>query len=209
MFPGAVVAHPLSVRACEAGWMSDAPPAAGLPLEDSPSLASPPAPTPPSTPPSAPPPTPPSAPRVPPAPRRQGRKGVGHVLDLVLAAALAAAAALLAGALPDGDGRRAMATLAILLVVPGYLLVEAAVPSTARGQRALHALVGVGVSLPLVGLLALATAIVPGGFRASMVIASVTLACLALAVVAALRRLRSSAPAAPAAPIDAAPVPQP
>jgi uncharacterized membrane protein len=126
---------------------------------------------------------------------------LSRVSDLAAAAILAVLAALLAAALPAGSTLRALATLPVLLVVPGYLLVEAAVPSVTRSQRALHALVGLGVSPPLVALLALATAIVPGGFHAPAIVAAVTLACLALAAVAWRRRLRMAAsPPAASAP---------
>ncbi|MEA3204198.1 MAG: hypothetical protein QOI63_1878 [Thermoplasmata archaeon] len=121
---------------------------------------------------------------------------LGRVLDLALAAGLAALAALLAVALPAGDGLRALLTLPVLLVVPGYLLVEAAVISSKPSQRGLHALVGLGVSPPLVALLALSTAIVPGGFRAPAIVGIVLLACLGLAIVAGLRRLRAPEPVA-------------
>ncbi|HEX2065559.1 MAG TPA: DUF1616 domain-containing protein [Candidatus Thermoplasmatota archaeon] len=144
------------------------------------------------------------APAAQPTPRRLGR-----ALDLAVAAGLAVVAALLATGLPAGSTLRAAAALPILLLVPGYLLIEATVTSTARGQRALHALVGLGVSPPLVALLALATALLPGGFRSGTIIGLVTLACLALAAVAAWRRLRAPAgpPPAPAsqAPLEAVP----
>jgi uncharacterized membrane protein len=127
---------------------------------------------------------------------------LARVPDLAAAAALALLGALVAASLPAGSTLRAAVTLPILLVVPGYLLIEATVTSKAHGQRGLHALFGIGVSPPLVALLALATAIVPGGFHAPAIIALVTLACLALAAVAALRRLRAPAVVA-AAPIAA------
>src|SRR5687768_16779241 len=103
-----------------------------------------------------------AAPQAPPAPKPSPR--LGRALDLVAAAALALLGALLAGALPEGSLLRAALTLPILLVVPGYLLVEASVPSTRPGQRALHALAGLGVSPPVVALLALTTVWLPGGF---------------------------------------------
>ncbi|HUR63720.1 MAG TPA: DUF1616 domain-containing protein [Candidatus Thermoplasmatota archaeon] len=140
----------------------------------------------------------PPAPGLPSPPKSR----LARVPDLAAAALLALLGALVATSLPAGSTLRAAATLPILLVVPGYLLIEATVTSKGKGQRGLHALLGIGVSPPLVALLALATAIVPGGFHAPAIIALVTLACLALAAVAALRRLRAPA-VAPAAPIAA------
>jgi uncharacterized membrane protein len=122
--------------------------------------------------------------------------------DLAVAAGLAVLAALVAFMVPAGSMVRAIVTLAILLVVPGYLLIEAAVTSVKHGQRGLHALVAIGVSPPFVALLALSTAAMPGGFHATPIILTVTVACLALAFVAAWRRLRS--PVAAGAPVPTA-----
>lgn len=108
-------------------------------------------------------------------------------------------AAILALTTPAGSGLRAIVALPILLVVPGYLLIEATVGSIKPGQRGLHALVALGVSPPLVALLALSTAALPGGFHAGPIVAAVTIACLGLAVLAARRRARL-APAAAGTP---------
>jgi uncharacterized membrane protein len=113
--------------------------------------------------------------------------------DIAVAAGLAVVAAIVAFSLPAGNLLRAALALPILLLVPGYLLIEASVSSVKAGQRGLHALVAIGVSPPLVGLLALATAIVPGGFHTSSIILTVTVACLALGFVAAWRRVRAPA----------------
>jgi uncharacterized membrane protein len=138
---------------------------------------------------------------VPPADAPPQRKParVGRVLDLAAASGLAVLAALLSGSLPGGSLLRAAVTLPILLVVPGYLLVEASVGSSRPGQRGLHALIGLGVSPPLVGLLALLTVLLPSGFSASAIVATVTVACLALAGVAMWRRLRVPKPQPPSA----------
>jgi len=110
--------------------------------------------------------------------------------DILAAAVLALLAALVAFALPVGSQMRALITLPVLLVAPGYLLLQAAVGSHRPGQRLLHALIACGVSPPLVALLALLTAALPGGFRSGTIIVTVTLACLGLGAVAILRRRR-------------------
>ncbi|HUR61786.1 MAG TPA: DUF1616 domain-containing protein [Candidatus Thermoplasmatota archaeon] len=122
------------------------------------------------------------------------RPAHGNLVDLVAAACLAVLAALLAFTMPAGSALRAFLALPILLVVPGYLLIEAAVSSVKPGQRGLHALVAIGVSPPFVGLLALLTAVF-GAFHTGPIILTVTAACLGLAFVAAWRRLRTPAAA--------------
>lgn len=126
-------------------------------------------------------------------PQRKPATRAGRVLDLAAAATLATLAALLVSSLPDGSLLRAAVTLPILLLVPGYLLIEATVTSVKPGQRAMHALVGLGVSPPLVGLLALATVLLPGGFSGAAIVGTVTFACLGLAALAMWRRLRTPA----------------
>lgn len=109
--------------------------------------------------------------------------------DLLVAAPLAVVAALLASVLPAGNPVRIVLTLTILLTVPGYLLLQAIfVPARPMRSRAIQALFGVGVSPAVVGLLALSTALFVGGFGATAIIVTVTLACLALALVAFIRR---------------------
>lgn len=100
-------------------------------------------------------------------------------------ALLAAAAQAFAG----GGVMQVALGLAMLFFVPGHLLMAAAAPAPmGAGQRAVRAVVALGVSLPLVGLLALGTALLPGGFQAGSIVAAVTAACLALGAVAAWRR---------------------
>lgn len=74
--------------------------------------------------------------------------------------------------------------LAILLVVPGYLLVQ----SWVRTPQPWHVAAGMGLSIPLVGMLALLTAVVPGGFRPAPIVVTITVGVLALALVAWVRR---------------------
>ncbi len=120
------------------------------------------------------------------------------LLDLALPC-VAAGLAALALLLPDGSGLRMALALPLLLFVPGHLLIAAVAPWPATARRRLvRACVAVGVSPPIVGLLALSTTLLPGGFRASSIVAVVTAACLALAGAAAWRR-RSPRPARDAA----------
>src|SRR6185369_16471690 len=86
--------------------------------------------------------------------------------DLFATAAFALLAAFAFVALPAGGWPRVVLALAVLLFAPGYLLLEAVTPTDADRRRALHAFLAIGVSPGLVGLLALTTAILPGGFRA-------------------------------------------
>lgn len=109
--------------------------------------------------------------------------------DLLIAAPLAVVSALLASLLPAGNVVRIVLTLTILLTVPGYLLLQAVfVPARPARSRAIQALYGIGVSPVIVGLLALSTALFVGGFGATAIIVTVTLACLALALIAFIRR---------------------
>lgn len=109
-------------------------------------------------------------------------------VDLGASCALALLAAL-AFLMPGGSALRFALVLPVLFFVPGHLLVTACTnaPRTAA-QRGTRALAAVGVSPPLVGLLALSTAKMPGGFQASSIVAVVTAACFVLAAIAAWRR---------------------
>lgn len=109
-------------------------------------------------------------------------------VDLAVAVALVAVAAF-ARLLPEENALRLLLTLPVLLFVPGYLLIQmfATVPRDAR-DRVVQGLVALGASLPVVGLLALSTAMVPGGFKPTPIVVVVTGACVAFAVVAYLRR---------------------
>lgn len=116
----------------------------------------------------------------------------GGVLDLVLAAALALVAALLASMGPASAGPLRLALAAtVVFFVPGYLLLEAALPrrSLEGGTSwAFRAAMAIGLSPALVALAALSTALVPGAFRAPVIVAVVSLLCVALAGVAVVRR---------------------
>jgi len=73
--------------------------------------------------------------------------------------------------------------------VPGHLLVTACTSAPHTGmQRLVRALVALGISAPVVGLLALSTALLPGGFLASSIVAVVSGACVMLAGAAVVRR---------------------
>lgn len=110
-------------------------------------------------------------------------------MDVVIAGVLAVLAAAAAFALPDGNAGRMIFTLSVLLVVPGYLLIQAVV-GRARTipKRMIHLLLSLGLSPAIVGLLALATAIIPGGFQPPWIIALITLWCVAMTGLALWRR---------------------
>lgn len=123
--------------------------------------------------------------------------------DLFLATTVAAAAALAWAALPGGSLPRVALATAVLFFVPGFLLIQAVLrAATTRRQRRARAAAAVGISPPIVGLLALSTAMLPGGFRPASIVLVLLVACLAFAGVAAWRRqaaaaaLRRAAPAA-------------
>lgn len=109
-------------------------------------------------------------------------------MDVVAAAGLAVAAAAASLSLPPGPLRLAL-VLPMLLFAPGYLLLQAFVVPAARGaDRGWQALASLGISPALLGLLALLTSIVEGGFRLGAILAVTTLGCLALAAAALVRR---------------------
>ena len=118
-------------------------------------------------------------------PGRRAGSGV-----LVLAAALALGAAVAARTMPDASPLRLALTLPALFLVPGYLALQCLfVPERPARARLLHAAVAVGVSPAIVALAALATAVVPEGFRPASIVVMVTAASLGLAGVAYGRRM--------------------
>lgn len=91
--------------------------------------------------------------------------------------------------LSGGSVLRVILSATILFFVPGYLLMEAAVGSAATLRSSfLRIGLAIGISPALVGLLALATSLLPPGFRPGTIVAAVTLGCFALAGVAAWRQ---------------------
>lgn len=138
------------------------------------------------------------------------REGLGSRLrssaDIIVSASLAVLAALLAFMVPDGASLRVYVTLAILLAVPGYLLIQTVVVPIRRPRtRAIHLLLGVGASPVVVGLAALSTSAVHGGFKPVPIVVMVTVVCLSLALIAFIRRsLHKEAPAQAAASPQAA-----
>lgn len=114
--------------------------------------------------------------------------------DVLISSGLVVIAAAIALTLPSGSTLRAVLTLPVLLVAPGYLLLQSIlVPARPPSRRLLHAVLGLGISPPLVGLLALSTTVVPGIFTPNTIIAAVTLGCLALGTLAVFRRERHRA----------------
>ncbi|HLE46947.1 MAG TPA: DUF1616 domain-containing protein [Candidatus Thermoplasmatota archaeon] len=123
------------------------------------------------------------------APRKvaePARAGTGDLLVVVLLTILGAAAVWF---LPPGNVLRILLAASVLLFAPGYLLIEAAVVPGGRGQgRLVHGAMAIGASIGLVGVLALGTALVPGGFRPEPMVAVVTAASLTCAALANFRR---------------------
>ncbi|MEA3166596.1 MAG: hypothetical protein QOJ26_1468 [Thermoplasmata archaeon] len=123
---------------------------------------------------------------------RSSRRALGAI-DLAVAVVLALSAGLAFAFLPDGSVLRVALGLAMVFLVPGYLLIEAAAPVTSEPRRRmLRICLAVGVSPVVLGLLALATAALPGGFHSASIVGLSSLVCVAAAAVAFLRR-RSSA----------------
>lgn len=127
---------------------------------------------------------------------------MGHVkgswrgsLDLAVAVALAVSAAL-ATLLPEGSAVRVLVTLPVLLLVPGFLTLQAVL---GRAWKPVQMLLAAGVSLPIIGLLALSTVLFPAGFRPAAIVMAVTVGCVVLAAVALLRRILQGRAAVPQA----------
>ncbi len=114
-------------------------------------------------------------------------------LDLIAACIVAALAGLAFMTMPGGSPLRVALALAVLFFVPGYLLIEAvAQPAVSRQRRVVRAWIAIGVSPAVVGLLALATVALPGGFRPASIVATLTVACVGLAGVGIWRRRRAA-----------------
>lgn len=116
------------------------------------------------------------------------KRGLVHwpILACCSVAALAGLAFL---TLPGGSVLRVSLSAAILFFVPGYLLLEAAAgPAANLRSSLLRSALAIGISPAIVGLLALATALAPQGFRPAAIVVAVTLGCFALAGVATWRR---------------------
>jgi uncharacterized membrane protein len=117
--------------------------------------------------------------------------------DLLAALALVLVAAVAALALGPGP-LRVLLTLPALAVAPGYLLVQAAVPRQRPSAWLRHACAALGAGPALLGLCALATALVPGGFRPVPIVLATTAAAALLGAVALLRRRSAGTEVEPA-----------
>ncbi|MHB1262098.1 MAG: DUF1616 domain-containing protein [Thermoplasmatota archaeon] len=152
------------------------------------------APTPSMTPPTHPEPSPRTARRQPRAsaagrpPRPQRGEHSWPKLDIAIAGSLGIAATAAAVSLPPSTLRTVLA-LPMILFVPGYLLLQAfVVPAAAGRTRTWQAFASIGISPAILGLMALSTSIVQGGFRLGAILMVTTLGCLAFATTALLRR---------------------
>lgn len=108
--------------------------------------------------------------------------------DLAVASLLVVAGGVLALALPEGSLLRLAVGAPAILLAPGYLALQAAMRPGPAERRPLHLVFALGLSPAIVGLIALATAIVPGGFRPPVIIVAIMAGCLAMAGVAYARR---------------------
>lgn len=123
-------------------------------------------------------------------PDGRSSEGLPDGMDLVLGSAIALAAGLSSIYHQDQAVLRAVLSLPALLIVPGYFLLQAIVPSLSEPPSlGRQAALSVGFSLPLVGLAALATVVTPWGFQPTPIALSVTFLSLALAAVAGFRRV--------------------
>jgi uncharacterized membrane protein len=123
--------------------------------------------------------------------------------DLLVAAGLVLLAGVVALVLPSGNLLRLLIGAPAVLLAPGYLALQAAIRPGPAERRPLHLVFALGLSPALVGLLALATAIVPGGFKPAVIVSVTVVACLAMAGVAMVRRRQVPVQAATAQPTTA------
>lgn len=118
--------------------------------------------------------------------------------DLLACCALVACACAAFVGLAEGAAMRMAFALPVLFFVPGYLLIEAvAGPAKASTGRAVRALLAIGVSPALVGLLALGAAVLPAGFRPAPIVILLAVACGVLAVAGVWRRKMPASRPAP------------
>lgn len=108
--------------------------------------------------------------------------------DLVVAVGLLGLAFLAAWQMEPGNLRLAL-TLPALAIVPGYVLLQAAlVPVRTPLERAGHAAFALGLSPAYLALVALTTTFTPDGFRAGPILGWTLAGSAVLAVAAFLRR---------------------
>lgn len=122
------------------------------------------------------------------APPRLGTRDVAD-LGIALGIVLLGAALTLG---PANPLRLIVGSLAVL-VAPGYLLLEAALPSPGAlaKKRWVRLCLAPALGPPVVALAALATALAPGGFKAGPIVAAVVLVSVGLAATALWQRSRA------------------
>jgi uncharacterized membrane protein len=119
-------------------------------------------------------------------------------LDLAACAGLVLLAAVAFLFLPEGSSLRLALGLGVLFFAPGYLLIEASAgPAPSRSSRAARLGLAIGASPALVGVLALATAVLPEGFRPVPIVVLLVVASFVLAGAAVWRRGTPTRNAAP------------
>jgi uncharacterized membrane protein len=120
---------------------------------------------------------------------------LGASTDVILAMLFVVTSAFAVAALPDGSTLRLALSVPVLLVAPGYLLLQALlVPARPAGQRWLHAFVSVGLTPAIVGLLAVSMAWIWDGLTPQGIVTTVTVACMAFAAIALYRRWGATVP---------------
>lgn len=107
----------------------------------------------------------------------------------VLGCILATMAAWAATALPPGELVRVLLTLPVILFVPGYLALQAVVGMPRERDQRRQAMAALGLSPAIVGLVALATALAPGGFKLVVIANAILATCILLAAGAVARRI--------------------
>jgi uncharacterized membrane protein len=119
----------------------------------------------------------------------EARSGRRIPLDILAAAALALVGAL-ATNLPGGSTLRIVLVAPVLLLVPGYLLLQAlVVPAAPWSRRGLHAAASIGISPAMCAVAGLLLSFFDGAFKAGPIIAVVTVLCFVLAGVGVFRRM--------------------
>lgn len=127
------------------------------------------------------------------------RRGSRAWADVAAAVVTLVGAQWAASALPDSNPLRLVLAALVLFAAPGYLVLAASRP---RRPRLRHVVFAVGLSPPTVALCALASALVPNGFKPTTIMAFVTAAGVSLGAIALLRRRIWSAPNASAPPAE-------
>lgn len=109
--------------------------------------------------------------------------------DLLAAIVLVILAFWATVALPPGSWARVAVVAPLVLALPGYLLIQAVLgPTSLRTSRLGHTAAALGVTPAVIGLLALSTTVLPGGFRIPSITKALAIGSVVFLVVAWVRR---------------------